>query len=152
VVTLEQPQQESAPAALIGSRPCELAAMRVLDRVFAGGEIPDPCYRDRREGSFVVVAECGTPAATCFCTSMGTGPGVEDGYDLALTELTSPDGPRYLVRVGSARGAEVIAEMAGRLRLPGCRARERSPSYRAQARRGQRPTAPGKQPGAPPVG
>jgi ferredoxin len=113
VVTLEQPQQESAPAALIGSRPCELAAMRVLDRVFAGGEIPDRCYRDRREGSFVVVAECGTPAATCFCTSMGTGPGVEDGYDLALTELASPDGPRYLVRVGSERGAEVVAEMGG---------------------------------------
>ena len=117
VVTLEQPREESAPVALVGSRPCELAGMRVLDRVFAGGEVPDPRYRDRRESSFVVIAECGTPAGTCFCTSMGTGPGVADGaeagYDLALTELTSSGEPRYLVRVGSERGAEVAEEMGG---------------------------------------
>ena len=91
--------------------------MRVLDRVFAGGEVPDPRYRDRRESSFVVIAECGTPAGTCFCTSMGTGPGVGDGaeagYDLALTELTSSGGPRYLVRIGSEQGAEVAEEMGG---------------------------------------
>jgi hypothetical protein len=105
VVTLEQPQEDSTPVALIGPRPCELAGLRVLDRVFAGGEVPDPHYRDRRASSFVVVAECGTPAGTCFCTSMGTGPGVADGvevgYDLALTELKSSNEPQYLVRVGS---------------------------------------------------
>jgi len=117
VVTLEQPREDSTPVALIGARPCELAGMRVLDRVFAGGEVPDPLYRDRRATSFVVVAECGTPAGTCFCTSMGTGPGVADGveagYDLALTELTSSEGAQYLVRVGSERGAEVVEEMGG---------------------------------------
>jgi ferredoxin len=116
-MTLEQPQEDSTPVALIGSRPCDLAGLRVLDRVFAGGEVPDPHYSDRRASSFIVVAECGTPAGTCFCTSMGTWPGVADGidagYDLALTELTSSGEPQYLVRVGSERGAEVAEEAGG---------------------------------------
>ena len=51
------------------------------------GAVPDPRYAARRAGAFVVVAECGSPAATCFCTSMGTGPGARVGFDLALTEL-----------------------------------------------------------------
>ena len=117
-VTFEQPKDERPPVALIGSRPCELAGLAVLDAVFARASVPDPRYRDRRDASFIVVAECGTPAATCFCTSMGTGPGVEEGFDLALSELSSPDGPRYLVRVGSARGAEIADEIGGSLAGP----------------------------------
>ncbi len=40
------------------------------------------------------------PASTCFCTSMGTGPEVTGGFDLALTELD--DG--FVVRSGSPAG------------------------------------------------
>ena len=35
-----QPEQGNAPLAMIGARPCELAALDVLDRVLAGGEPP----------------------------------------------------------------------------------------------------------------
>ena len=60
-----------------------------------------------------MAVECGTPSSTCFCTSMGTGPGAGAGYDLALTELAGPvDGDRtYYVRVGSVAGAEVLAQV-----------------------------------------
>ncbi len=43
----------------------------------------------------------------CFCTTMGTGPGAEAGFDLALTELS--DG--FLVRVGSDAGAAIAAAL-----------------------------------------
>jgi formate hydrogenlyase subunit 6/NADH:ubiquinone oxidoreductase subunit I len=44
---------------------------------------------------------------------MGTGPQAESGYDLALTELL--DAPhRFLVDVGSERGAELLAELPRR--------------------------------------
>jgi ferredoxin len=112
--TIEETRDDPRPVALIGSRPCESAALHVLDRVLAGGAVPDPQYRDRREASFVVVVECGTPAATCFCTSMGTGPSVEQHFDLALTELGPPGAPRYLVRVGSERGSAIVGELDGR--------------------------------------
>ena len=102
------------PLAIVGARPCEVAALGILDRVLAGGPVPDPDYADRRNGTFIVVAECGTPASTCFCTSMGTGPAASGTYDLALTELAERGTSRFLVRAGSAAGAEVAAEIGGR--------------------------------------
>ncbi len=99
------------PLAIVGARPCELAALDVLDRVLRDGALPDPRYVARRDGAFVVVVECARPASTCFCSSMGAGPGIEGGFDLALTELSDADGHRYLVRIGSERGALAIARV-----------------------------------------
>ena len=111
-VSFTEPDLLSTAIAIIGARPCELAALHVLDRVLRDGSRPDQRYTARRDGAFVVVAECGTPAATCFCTSMGTGPGADVGFDLALTELDNGDGHRFVVRVGTERGAEVLAQLS----------------------------------------
>ena len=110
-MTFTEPDLPPGPMAIIGARPCEVAALEVLDRVLGDGDVPDPRYAARRDGAFVVTAECGTPAATCFCTSMGTGPGAEDGFDLALSELDDGDGHRFVVRVGTERGAEVLSRV-----------------------------------------
>jgi ferredoxin len=40
---------------------------------------------------------------------MGSGPGAESGFDLALTELNDDEGHRFVVRIGSERGADVLA-------------------------------------------
>jgi sulfhydrogenase subunit beta (sulfur reductase) len=110
-VTFTEPDHQPEPMAIIGARPCELAALDVLDRVLRSGDAPDPRYAARREGAFIVTAECGVPAATCFCTSMGTGPGADTGFDLALSELGDGDSPHYVVRVGTERGAEVLSHL-----------------------------------------
>jgi len=102
---------DDAPVeAFFGARPCEVAALEVLGGVLAGGKSPDPVFRRRRDGAFVVVVECGVPAATCFCTSMGSGPAAKASFDLALTELHDPE-HRFLVRVGSERGAAMLAQI-----------------------------------------
>ncbi len=111
IVTPVAPEAETPPLAVVGARPCELAALAVLDRVLLEGAFPDPRYADRRLGTFVVAAECGSPAGTCFCTSMGTGPGAESGFDLALTEVVDESGHRFVVRVGTDRGADVLARV-----------------------------------------
>ncbi|MGA3217254.1 MAG: 4Fe-4S dicluster domain-containing protein [Acidimicrobiales bacterium] len=111
-VTFTEPERPTAPMAVIGARPCELAGLAVLDRVMRNNEVSDPRYAARRDGAFVVVAECGVPAATCFCTSMGTGPGVEKGFDLALSEVGDGDRRHFVVRVGTDRGAEVVSLLA----------------------------------------
>ena len=108
-VSATTPDLEMAPLAVVGARPCELVALGILDRVLVDGAHPDPRYAARRVGAFVVAAECGSPAATCFCTSMGSGPGAESGFDLALTELNDDEGHRFVVRIGSERGADVLA-------------------------------------------
>jgi len=101
--------------AIIGARPCELAAIKVQDRVLMSGDHPDPWYRTRREGSFILVAQCTSPGATCFCASLATGPGADAGHDLALTEILDFEGAHLLVvEPGSAAGAELLAEVRHR--------------------------------------
>jgi NAD(P)H-flavin reductase/ferredoxin len=94
----------SDPVAFVGVRACEVAGMGVLDRVLTGGPFVDRRYGRRREDAFVLAVNCLEPGGLCFCASMGTGPRVEAGYDLCLTEL--PD--RFWVEVGSERGQAVI--------------------------------------------
>jgi len=108
----EEPLDET-PLAFLGVRACELNAIAIQDRVFTGGKFVDGDYAARRRGVFVVAVNCGEPAATCFCVSMDAGPRVEQGYDLALTEVLDGE-HRFLVEVGSPAGAEVLAELPSR--------------------------------------
>lgn len=113
-MVLEEDPPEAAPApkyAFLGVRGCDLAAIAVQDRVFLEGSFPDPTYDARRSGAFIVAVNCGAPAATCFCTSMGTGPRADIGYDLALTEIVDGVWHEFVVEVGSDRGAEVLAAL-----------------------------------------
>jgi ferredoxin len=111
-VTVTEPERDRRYA-LIGVRPCDLAAIGVLDRVLHGGRHQDPVYAGRRDGAFVVAVECTEPGATCFCTSMGTGPHAGGGYDLAMTELVDAGGHRFVVRAGSPEGADLLAALPG---------------------------------------
>ena len=92
--------------AFIGVRACELHAIAIQDKVFVDGAYSDPDYQARREAALFVAVNCGSAGGTCFCTSMGTGPRAESGFDLSLTELLD-DGHGFLVEIGSARGAEI---------------------------------------------
>jgi ferredoxin len=113
VPVVEEEPPDETPLAFIGVRACELSAIGIQDHVFTGGKLVDRDYAARRRGIFVVAVNCGEPAGTCFCVSMDTGPGVRDGYDLALTELLDGE-HRFLVEAGSAAGADVLAELPSR--------------------------------------
>lgn len=91
----------SRPLAFLGVRGCELAAIGIQDRVLRDGPVADPDYAARRGAVLVIAVECTVAGATCFCTSMGTGPEVdEQDADLVLTEIDEG----FLVRVGSEAG------------------------------------------------
>lgn len=100
--------------ALIGVRACELAAIRIQDRVLLEDKFKDPIYQSRRKNIFIVAVNCTRSAATCFCASMGTGPRAGKGFDLALTEICTDSRHVLLVESGSKRGAEVLAELTHR--------------------------------------
>jgi len=105
--------------AFIGARACELAAIAIQDRVLRDGAHPDPDYRARRDDVFVLAVHCGSPAGTCFCVSMGTGPRARAGYDLAATELLGGDsGHRFVVEVGTVAGGAILARVASRAATP----------------------------------
>ncbi|MEV6164912.1 4Fe-4S dicluster domain-containing protein [Streptomyces sp. NPDC052052] len=106
--------------AFLGVRPCDLRAIAVQDRVLAAGPHTDSRYRARRARVFLVVVECTEPGATCFCTSMGTGPAVDGAYDLALTEVIDERGHRFWARAGSDEGVSVLAELPQQPADAGC--------------------------------
>jgi sulfhydrogenase subunit beta (sulfur reductase) len=110
---IEEEPVDETPLAFIGVRACELNAIAIQDRVFTGGKFVDRDYAARRRGIFVVAVNCGEPAGTCFCVSMAAGPRVEQGFDLALTEVLEGE-HRFLVEAGSPAGEEVLAELSSR--------------------------------------
>lgn len=60
--------------AFLGVRPCDLAALAILDRVLLGDRYADDIYRARRQNAFLIALHCQQSAPTCFCASMGSGP------------------------------------------------------------------------------
>jgi sulfhydrogenase subunit beta (sulfur reductase) len=93
--------------AFIGVRACELNAIQIQDKVFLGGPHVDSSYQERRDSVFLVALNCGEAGGTCFCVSMQTGPKVEAGFDLVLTELLEEGKHYFVVDVGTEAGAEV---------------------------------------------
>jgi ferredoxin len=93
--------------AFLGVRACELAAMKIQDRVFSGGPYVDPIYQQRRELALVIAVNCSQAVSTCFCASMNSGPRCTSGFDLALTEL--PDG--FFVESATPAGQAIIAQL-----------------------------------------
>jgi sulfhydrogenase subunit beta (sulfur reductase) len=106
--------EEEPRYAFVGVRACDLAAVLVQDRVFAGGPFVDRAYAARRDRSLVVAVDCGEPSGACFCVSMETGPRVGEGADLVLTELLDGDGHRFVVRIGTESGREIMASVPSR--------------------------------------
>jgi ferredoxin len=110
---LDEALPEVPKYAMLGVRPCELAAVRVQDRVFG---VDDPrtfrCesetwYREARRQALFIAVNCTSPSGTCFCVSWGTGPEATEGFDLALTELRGG----FVVAVGSERGHALVEQL-----------------------------------------
>ncbi len=102
---------DGPPLAFLGMRACELAGVAVQDRVFMGGPVADPGYAARRRRILRIAVQCGQAGGTCFCVSMGTGPGVRQGADLILTEILEDGRHYFLLEVGSPEGAAVLVDL-----------------------------------------
>ncbi|MEO0077489.1 MAG: 4Fe-4S dicluster domain-containing protein [candidate division WOR-3 bacterium] len=107
---LRQPAEEpvaGGPArdtVLLGIRPCDAAALEVLDRTFVDKDYADPYYRARRESTALVGLACNTPADTCFCVALGGNPFATRGLDLLLVDI----GDKYLAEPVTARGSALV--------------------------------------------
>ena len=92
---------------LFGARPCDVAALPILDRVF-GWDDKDPFYAHRRQETTIVSISCAEPCGTCFCTSLGGSPAGIEGTDLLMTPL----GDVYHVQIVTEKGARLAEQYA----------------------------------------
>jgi ferredoxin len=112
--TVEAASSDDGPYALLGVRGCDLKAIAIHDAVLLGRGFSDAHYAARRAGALVISVTCGSPAGTCFCVSMGSGPRPSEGYDLSLTEVIKGGSHTFVVAVGTERGEEIVTALEAR--------------------------------------
>ena len=96
------PEIKAPSRVLLGLRPCDARAFRVLDIIFAEADPPDPYYVAKRRNLLLIGLACNKPASTCFCAAMDGSPFGTESLDALLVDL----GDRYLVEpvTEAARG------------------------------------------------
>lgn len=90
---------------IIGCRPCDAAALPILDQVF-NWDYRDEQYNAMRAATTIVTLACATHDDACFCTSVGLGPDAERGSDAVLAPFG--DGS-YEVRCVTDKGKALFA-------------------------------------------
>jgi ferredoxin len=81
--------EDDAPLAeqiVIAARPCDAAALPILDKVF-NWDFVDEFYNRRREATTVITLACTVADESCFCTSVGLGSVSERGSDVMLFDI-----------------------------------------------------------------
>ncbi len=101
-----RPVYDDRPTALVGAHPCDINAIRLLDRVFSKNH-RDEHYLRRRENTFIVGIDCPRPCTDgVFCADVH-GNEAAEGFDVMLYPLGGDDGhARYGVEFGTEAGRE----------------------------------------------
>jgi ferredoxin len=101
LVSIEPPQAEQI---ILAARPCDAAALPVLDHVF-GWDYQDPFFRQRRANTTVVTLACVAHDEHCFCTGVGLAPDATRGSDVLLVPLGDD---AFEVRFVTERGRQLF--------------------------------------------
>jgi len=94
------------PTVIVGIRPCDAKALRLMNVNFDNPEFKDPWWVKRLESMTLIGIGCSQPLSTCFCTSVGCGPFNEEGLDVLVFDL----GADLLARALTDKGAQILAQ------------------------------------------
>lgn len=100
---------------LVGVRPCDAAAIPVLDAVFSW-DYKDRFFLERRARTTIVGLTCTQADDACFCSAVGLSPQEPKGADLMLTPLENGG---YLAESHSDKGEALLQAHSGLFSEPG---------------------------------
>jgi ferredoxin len=103
-IQLTECAEPLAGQVIVGARPCDAAALPILDQVF-NWDYKDSQYNAHRAATTIVTIACTTHGDACFCTSVGLAPTAERGSDAVLVPFG--DGT-YEVRTVTDKGAALF--------------------------------------------
>ncbi len=107
--------QNNKTRVIFGTKPCDISAINLIcrfygsrtqssyDRSRPNKKFEDSYFVSRRRNTVFISIGCNNPDTTCFCNGLGTGPFLESGFDVQLTDL----GDRYFVQIGSSAGETI---------------------------------------------
>lgn len=97
---------ENIPTLFFGVRSCDMFASMYSDMVFLHENEKDVYYEQRRNNSIFISLGCNRPFENCFCNAARSGPFLDAGFDLQLTDL----GDRWFVETGRPRGVKLTKD------------------------------------------
>jgi len=96
---------DERPTIYFGVRSCDISAILYMDVIFSQ-KYKDPHYLAKRMNSVLIGLNCNAPFENCFCNATKSGPFLEFGSALQLTDL----GDRFLVETGRAKGDALVEQ------------------------------------------
>ncbi len=109
-VEVEDVPVEFAPRVVLAAKPCDSAALAVVDQVM-NWDYQDELWNGRRAATTIINLACPVIDESCFCTAVGTAPDDTKGADGLLTPV---DGG-YVLEVTTDKGRAFAAAHAARL-------------------------------------
>jgi ferredoxin len=106
-VEIREVPTEAPPQVILGSTPCDAAALEVVDKVM-GWDYRDELWFGRRAASTIVSLLCTAMDSTCFCTATGLGPDSFRGSDALLVPVEGG----YLANVITPKGEALLQKYA----------------------------------------
>ena len=85
-VEVEDVPTEFAPRVVLAAKPCDSAALAVVDQVM-NWDYKDELWNGRREATTILNLACPVIDDSCFCTAVATGPDDVKGADGLLTPV-----------------------------------------------------------------
>jgi ferredoxin len=105
LIDIEESAGSFQETVVVGARPCDAAALEIVDRVM-GWDYRDELWFGRRQATTVMTVACTRCDESCFCTAVGLSPDSTRGADWFLTpadagfetEILTPKGEALLER------------------------------------------------------
>jgi ferredoxin len=104
---VKEAPKDFSPQVIVGIRPCDAFAFELVRINFDNPQYQDPWWVQRMESTTLVGFGCNDPCASCFCTSVGSGPFSEKGLDALMVDL----GDRFLVRSLTSKGEAFLKKI-----------------------------------------
>jgi ferredoxin len=102
-IEVEEVPTEFAPRLVLAAKPCDSAALVVVDQVM-NWDYKDELWNGRRAATTIFNLACPVIDDSCFCTAVATGPDDVKGADGLLTPVEGG----YLVEASSDKGRAFI--------------------------------------------
>ena len=97
---------ENIPTVYFGVRSCDMFAVMYTDMVFLHENERDIYYEQHRNNGVFISIGCNKPFTNCFCNATRTGPFLDAGFDLQLTDI----GDYWFVETGRPRGVRLTEQ------------------------------------------
>lgn len=96
--------EQFTPLVIIGSKACDLHALRIIDKVYKDCEYPEPYYLKTRDQHILISMDCLEAGEYCYCTLMNCQPYPTTEFDINLTKLEQ----QYVLEIGSDKGQQIF--------------------------------------------